>query len=175
MKAITEREPVRTMHRTLPETRESPYSWRFFYGGYAGRPWNDLSRADYTFPGADRQPLRNRINGSPYSRNQIPVGTILVYKTSAGHLGKLEIVKWGSRLHMPDYDLYVKFVTYRRDGSILTRRDNFRIKGTWVYALDSGKAISTLKNRAADQFWSIGSPSQAYVEFQNGTSFTIVS
>ena len=119
--------------------------------------------------------IRNRLNGSPNSRNQIPVGTVLVYKTSAGHRGKLQIVKWGSRLHTPDYDLYVKFVTYKADGSILTQRDNFWIKGTWVYDLDTGKAIRTLKNPAADLFWEIGSPTQAYLDFQNGASFTIVT
>jgi hypothetical protein len=117
--------------------------------------------------------VRNRLNGSPNDRDQVPVGTVLAYKTSAGNLGKMQILSYGSKSHTSD--IYVRFVTYRPDGSILVQRSNFRIKGTWLYDLDTGQAISTLKDRTADLWWEIVDPAQRYLNFENGATFTVVS
>jgi hypothetical protein len=143
-------------------------------GGYPPLPKNALFQA-VTPRNIDQ--VRNRINGSSNDdeRNQIRVGTVLVYKTSAGNVGKMQIVKYGSRLHMDNYDLYVKFVTYTPDGSILLQRRNFLIKGTWLYDLDTGKAINTQENRASDLWWEIVGAGHIYLDFKNGASFTIVS
>ena len=68
-----------------------------------------------------------------------------------------------------------KFVTYRPTGSILVQRRNFLIKGTWLYDLDTGKAINTQGNRASDLWWEIVGPGQTYLDYKNGALFTIVS
>ena len=119
--------------------------------------------------------VQDRLNGSPNGRNQIPVGTVLVYKTSDGNAGKLQIVWRKSRHHIADYDLYVKFVTFKPDGSVLARRTNFRIKGTWQYDLDKGSEIGAVQNRTADLWWEWVDPRQAYLVFENGATFTIVT
>jgi hypothetical protein len=119
--------------------------------------------------------VRNRLNGSTNGRNQIPVGAVLAYKTSAGNFGKLEIVGRRSWRRIPAYDLYVTLVTYGRDGSVLVPRNDFRIRGTWLYDLDTGKEVSTTKSRAADLWWEIVGGGQDYVVFENGATFTIVS
>ena len=119
--------------------------------------------------------MRNRLNGSTNDRNQIPVGTVLVYRTSKGNRGKMQIVGYDPKFHMADYNLRVRFVTYGRDGSVLVRRNTFLIKGTWLYDLDRGTEIGTPKNRAADLWWEIVGAGQAYLDFENGPSFTIVS
>lgn len=110
--------------------------------------------------------VRTRINGSANDRNQIPVGTVLVYRTSEGNIGKLQIRNYG-------YDLRIRWVTYGR-GTIVSRGDNLLIRGTYLYDLDRG-AETKFHDRGADFWWEQVDAVQRYLVSENGASFTIVS
>jgi hypothetical protein len=109
--------------------------------------------------------VRNEINGSANEQNLIPTGTVLVYKTSAGNLGKMQILKYG-------YNLRFRFITYRRDGGILVRRDNALVKGTYLYDLDRGRSPNG--GTTADLFWEQADNVHRYLVFGKRSSFTIV-
>ena len=52
------------------------------------------------------------IDGSNNDQNKIPAGTIIVYQTNAGNLGKAIILAYG-------YNLTMRWATYRPDGTLL--------------------------------------------------------
>src|SRR5690348_1082928 len=111
--------------------------------------------------------LQTQINGSSDARNQIPTGTVLVYKPSAGNLGKMQILRYG-------YNLRVRWVTYRRDGTVLSSGKNLLIRGTYNYDLDYG--IETNQNDpTADLWWEQATNRLRYLVAMNGASFTIAS
>jgi hypothetical protein len=111
--------------------------------------------------------VENRINGSANSRNQIPTGTVLVYRTSDGNSGKLQILHYG-------YDLRLRWVTYRPNGTIRSRGDNLRIRGTYMGDLDRGVEVDTLGPHA-DFWWEQADHVHRYLVFKNHASFTVVS
>jgi hypothetical protein len=110
--------------------------------------------------------IQTRINGSADARNQIPVGTVLTYRTSAGNLGKLQILKYG-------YNLRVRWVTYRPNGPVLSRGKNLLIRGTYTYDLDLG--VQTGQADRVDLWWEQGTRKLRYLVAKNGASFTIAS
>ena len=60
---------------------------------------------------ATLEPIKERtleINASNNEQNQIPAGTILVYRTNAGNFGKAVILDY-------DYNLTLLWVTFRSD------------------------------------------------------------
>jgi hypothetical protein len=81
------------------------------------------------------------LNGSDSSINQIPTGTVLVYSTVNGYLGKMQILKYG-------YDLAIKVVTFNADGSILAQADSLIIHGTFSCNLETATEAGS-----GDFFW----------------------
>jgi hypothetical protein len=134
--------------------------------GATARP----SPQDQVFSGLNAGNVDNaqaRINGSANAHNQIPVGTVLTYKTSTGNLGKLQILKYG-------YNLRIRWVTYRPNGTVLSSGKNLLIRGTYAYDLDQGKATGPT-SPPADFWWEQTTPKLRYLVAQNGASFTIAS
>ena len=74
---------------------------------------------------------RSEIDGSDTPENQLTPGTILVYRTSDGNYGKLQVIEYG-------YNLLVRWQTYKPNGQKLKSADRMLIKGTWTYDLDFG-------------------------------------
>ena len=74
---------------------------------------------------------RLAIDGSDTAANQLTPGTILVYRTSDGNYGKLQVIEYG-------YNLIIRWQTYKPNGRKLMGADQMVIKGTWTYDLDFG-------------------------------------
>jgi hypothetical protein len=88
---------------------------------------------------------RSEIDGSDTPENQLPAGTILVYRTSDGNYGKLQVIEYG-------YNLVVRWQTYKPNGQKLRGGDRMLVKGTWNYDLDFGTEAKFSKS-AADFWW----------------------
>lgn len=85
---------------------------------------------------------------------QLTKGAIILLITSDGNLGKMEIVSVN-----PDenYKIIFNYTIYNNDGSIKSSKDNYGLRGTWIYDFDkeSDEAISSDKdiwNNREDDF-----------------------
>jgi hypothetical protein len=88
---------------------------------------------------------RLEIDESDTPANQLTPGTILVYRTSDGNYGKLQVIEYG-------YNLLVRWQTYKPNGQKLRGADRMLVKGTWNYDLDFGTEAKFSKS-AADFWW----------------------
>lgn len=102
------------------------------------------------------------INGSDNSSNRIPRGTILVYRTSEGRYGKLQIRKY-------DYNLTIRWTTYDRNGRVHSTGSNLVIRGTWSCDLDEGIESNT----SADFWWQQETSRERYLTPKNGAKFVV--
>lgn len=84
----------------------------------------------------------DKINGSNNNQNQLTPGAILVYQTSEGRYGKMQINQY-------DYDLYFKWQTYNANGTTYSSGANLKIRGTYTCDLDLGRESET----SADFWW----------------------
>jgi len=72
----------------------------------------------------------NNINGSPSKKNQLTLGSIIVYKTSRKQIGKIEILRHSM-------NLLVRAITYYPDGSKINQTvDAISIEAGQSYELD---------------------------------------
>jgi outer membrane protein OmpA-like peptidoglycan-associated protein len=95
-----------------------------------------------TLPDSFKIPVSNNsgiVNG---------VGTVLVYATSDGNLGKMEILDVDKD---NNYKLTVKYVTYNYNGSIHSQSNNLQIKGTYTCDLDKGTTENVIESEK--DFW----------------------
>jgi hypothetical protein len=74
---------------------------------------------------------RLAIDGSDTAANQLTPGTILVYRTSDGNYGKLQVTEYG-------YNFIIRWQTYKPNGQKQRGADRMLVKGTWTYDLDFG-------------------------------------
>jgi hypothetical protein len=123
-------------------------------------PFNSISLSD--IEAASLSPAT--INGSDNSNNQIPTGTILLYKTDVQRYGKLQIASYG-------YNLSMNWVTYNADGSVYSSGQNLVIHGTWSCDLDSG--TETLTPSSSDFWWLIGDAVRRYFVPEDGAEFAV--
>ncbi|MCK5782737.1 MAG: OmpA family protein [Flavobacteriales bacterium] len=76
----------------------------------------------------------------------LPSETLLIYTTSEGNNGKMEIG------YVDDYDNYqtaIEYITYNKDGSIKSHSDgSFIIDGTYFFDLDNGTSKNTKREDA---------------------------
>lgn len=105
-----------------------------------------------------------RINGSNNAANQIPAGTILVYKTSEGRYGKFQVRAYG-------YNLGIDFVTYNKDGSVFKKGENLVIRGTWHADLDLGAEVKM--GNTADFWWEQVNKTERYLVPMNNTQMAV--
>lgn len=102
------------------------------------------------------------INGSANSNNQLLPGRILVYQTSDGRSGKLQVVEYG-------YNLKIRWITYNFDGSIYSSGENLVIRGTYSCDLDLGKESGA----KTDFWWAINNDVERFLTPQNNAVFSL--
>ncbi|WP_456375960.1 OmpA family protein [Lutibacter sp.] len=110
------------------------------------------------FDQLDKNTIASKLESLPNERIQISipsgvlldVGTIILYKTSEGYLGKMEFLNIDKN---DNYKLTVKYVTYSADGSIQRKSNNLEIKGTYNCDLDTG---STNNVSSEDEDFQLG-------------------
>ena len=125
---------------------------------------------DYSFEYIRYEHIQSRnfsesvINGSNNSSNQIPTGTILLYETSEGRLGKLKIEEYGQNLKL-------KWVTYDDHGWIYSEGDSLVIRPSWSCDLDLG--IETSED-SSDFFWHHVNSVERDLRPRNGAGFLII-
>lgn len=97
------------------------------------------------------------INGSNNEFNEIPTGSILLYKTNEDRYGKLKIISYGD-------DLTLQWKTFNFDGSAFSEGTNLTIRGGSSYDLDIGLETDNLP----DFWWQKRDSIQRYLVPQNG-------
>jgi len=75
-----------------------------------------------------------KLNSTHNGDNEIPNGTILLFKTNEGRYGKMLIISNES------YFMYFFFVTYNSDGSIYNQEENAQVRDTYTFDLDNGSS-----------------------------------
>jgi hypothetical protein len=103
-----------------------------------------------------------KINGSNNTQNQLMVGAILVYQTSEGRYGKMQITHYG-------YDLILKWTTFNANGTSYTAGSNLKIRGTYACDLDLGRESDT----SSDFWWEQVTSIERYLSPEHGTRFAI--
>lgn len=76
-------------------------------------------------------------------------GTVIVYATSDGNIGKMEILNIEKNTN---YKLTIKYVTYNNDGSIRAQSNHFEIKESYNCDLDKENAKNMIHSEKDFQF-----------------------
>jgi len=108
------------------------------------------------FTSLDRQAIDNKMENLP--SGNIPVsnqsgvvlknGTTIIYGSSDGNLGKMEILDVDES---DSYKLTIRYVTYNNDGSVHSKSDHLEIGGTYTCDLDEGNTGDMI--RSEEDFW----------------------
>lgn len=108
-----------------------------------------------------------RINGSPRDPdNQLTPGSILVFQTSEGRLGKIQV-------HGNDFFLSLRWQTWSPDGTIYQSGNYLPIYKIGYYDLDRGKMDDSSDHRYSEFYWSIEAPTIRRLEPLNGAAFAV--
>jgi len=92
---------------------------------------------------------------------------VLIYKTSSGLYGKMEIVAIDKE---NNYKLKFNAVTYKADGSILKEGKDLYVRGTYNFNLETLEEIS--EENAYDFSWSRSSTLVTYFQPANKAKFS---
>ncbi|MBD1259372.1 OmpA family protein [Maribacter polysiphoniae] len=97
-----------------------------------------------TFDQLDKKTIGAKLESLPDSFN-IPMsnnsgivngpGTVIIYATTDGNMGKMQILDIDKN---DNNKLIIKYVTYNYNGSVHSQSDNLEIRGTFTCDLDSG-------------------------------------
>jgi len=66
---------------------------------------------------------------------QLEKGSVILFITTDGDLGKMEIVSVNPE---ENYKVSFNYTVYNNDGSVKTSMDNFGLRGTWTFDFDKG-------------------------------------
>jgi outer membrane protein OmpA-like peptidoglycan-associated protein len=108
------------------------------------------------FTSLDRNAIDTKMNslqsGNIEVANQSGVvlqnGTTLIYGTSDGYLGKMEVLDVDQN---DNYKLTIRYVTYNDNGSVHSKSDHLEIGGTYTCDLDKGKTEDLISSE--EDFW----------------------
>lgn len=124
---------------------------------FQGNSQNNSANSNSIFNTIDMNMIETKIESLPESFN-IPIsnnsgiingqGTVIIYATSDGDLGKMEILDVDKN---DGYNLTVRYVTYNRNGSIKSESDNLKVQGTYTCDLDKGKTLNVVESEK--DFW----------------------
>jgi hypothetical protein len=106
----------------------------------------------------------NPIVGNDDVSNQIPTGTIVVYKTRKGKFGAFHVTTYG-------YNLTLSWITYNADSSVYSKGDGLVIHGTWTADLDSGKEANS--TASGDFWWEQATSVQRNIVPESGATFAV--
>ncbi|QMU29093.1 membrane dipeptidase [Adhaeribacter radiodurans] len=87
------------------------------------------------------QMTTSSIDGSNNNNNKLTAGTLIVYQTNEGRLGKLQILTYG-------YNIQLRAVTYQPSGKIYKQTPSLTIRGTWLCDLDQ-----LVESSSGGDFW----------------------
>ena len=107
------------------------------------------------FDKLDKKTIAAKLESLPKERIQISIpsgvildkGTIVLYATSDGKMGKMEFLDIDKK---DNYKLTIKYVTYNYNGSVHSESNHLEIKGTYRCDLDKGSAENV--NDQASEF-----------------------
>jgi len=66
---------------------------------------------------------------------QLETGSIILFITTDGDFGKMEIVSINPE---ENYKISFNYTVYNNNGSVKTSMDNFGLRGTWAFDFDKG-------------------------------------
>jgi len=144
-------------NNSTPEGKANNRRVEFVKFSGSSAPSNNSS-SNSTFDKLDVKTIGAKLESIPNERVQISipsgvlldVGTIILYKTSEGNLGKMEFLNIDKN---DNYKLTVKYVTYNSDGSVHNQSNHLEIKGTYNCDLDKG---NTEDVSSADEDFQLG-------------------
>ncbi len=130
-----------------------------------------LGRNDIAYYG-DAYMSTAAISGSDdFNSSPLAAGSVLVYKTKTGLIGKLEVVSFNkTEGTFPLYTynvLTINLTTYNASGGIVMQRSNLKIRGTYSCDLDAGAETSS----GADFQWRQDTSTVRYLVPINGAKF----
>ncbi len=105
---------------------------------------NENNKTGLTFNDLDKKTIAAKLESLPDSF-KIPIsnksgivngkGTVIIYSTTGGKFGKMEILNIDER---KNYEITIKFVTYNYDGTVHREHNKIQIEGTYGCDLDEG-------------------------------------
>ncbi|REE83734.1 outer membrane protein OmpA-like peptidoglycan-associated protein [Lutibacter oceani] len=133
-------------NNTTPEGKANNRRVEFVkFSGTTSTNSTTTNNNNSAFNQLDKKTIAIKLESLPESIN-IPIsnnsgsingkGTIILYATSDGNLGKMEILDVDEN---DNHKLTVKYVTYNYNGSVLSKSNNLEIQGTYTCDLDKGK------------------------------------
>ncbi|MDM8159018.1 OmpA family protein [Labilibaculum sp. K2S] len=139
---------------------------------------NPKTSGNSIFDSLDRNAIDTKMNslqsGSIEVANQSGVvlqnGTTIIYGTSDGYLGKMEVLDVDES---DNYKLTVRYVTYNDNGSVHSKSDHLEIGGSYTCDLDKGKTEDLISSE--EDFW-LNRPTakEAKIEQLENTGFYVV-
>lgn len=109
---------------------------------------------------------RFKINGSSNSLNQLNPGTVLLYQTTEGHFGKMQIRGNAAVLTL-------RWHTWKEDGSFLAGEDYMATRPNGVYEMNQGVEVSSTEICSFDFLMEEPSVGQRWLSPQCGASFLV--
>lgn len=107
------------------------------------------------------------INGSPQDPdNRLTSGSILVFQTNEGRLGKIQI-------HGNDHFLSIRWQTWSPDGTVYQFSDYLPLHKIGYYDLEYGQLDESSNHKYSDFYWSIENHIIRWLEPANGAAFAI--
>lgn len=105
-----------------------------------------------------------RINGAPWDTdNQLTSGSILIFQTNEGRLGKIQV-------HGNDLFLSLRWQIWSSDGTIYRSSNYFPVYKSGYFDLDDGKLDDSSDHRYSDFYWS---HEDRTLEPLNGAAFAL--
>ena len=122
-----------------------------FSGNTSSKSSNSSSKNNSEFDKLDRKSITDKLESLP-DNFQIPIsnksgivngkGTIILYATSDGLMGKMQILDVDKN---DNYKLTVKYVTYKYNGGVHSQSNNLEVEGTYSCDLDNGEVEGVSK------------------------------
>lgn len=105
----------------------------------------------------------DRINGSDNASNRLRTGTVILFRTNEGRLGKLEILEYG-------YNLRLRCAAYNGDGSLYRENNNLTVRGTFNADLDQCLEATA----SSDFFWQQATATERWLVPGSGATFWVM-
>ena len=104
--------------------------------------------------------------------NVMPVGDLILYRTSAGNYGVMVITVVNAD---GNHGILFKFTTYNPDGSVLASNTNAQTRGTWSFDLDAAPSGLEAPDDSSTDFWMNNATASARTYLPtNGAKFVVV-